>query len=198
MVPRNDKPITVTSAARVARLCEHLSAALSAAGSTADTEYPSLLEPKGFDAHVARTACSLCRGWCCRNGDDHAFLDEKTLARVRRARPDMNASAILDLYRERVPATAYSGSCIFHGRNGCSLEQTLRSEVCNSYFCGGLHSYLTGGDALTPVTVIAGEGREIRTSSMLIPAGGAGRISSPAKCVPERRRPAQGDKRGRV
>jgi hypothetical protein len=31
-------------------------------------------EPEGFAARVTRTACSLCKGWCCTNGADHAYL----------------------------------------------------------------------------------------------------------------------------
>jgi hypothetical protein len=170
MVPRNDKAIVPIAAGRITRLREHLSAVLSAAGDTASPEGPSSAAPQGFDARVAQTACSLCRGWCCRNGDDTAFLDRQTLARVRRARPGMTAGAILELYRERVPQAGYSRSCIFHGTDGCTLDRALRSDVCNSYFCGGLHSYLRSEDRRAPVVVIAGEGNAMRTSSPLIPS----------------------------
>ena len=169
IVPRNDKAIVTTSPVRVARLVEHLSAILSATKPTSETEHPNPSEPQGFAARVAGVACSLCRGWCCRNGSDDAFLDERTLARLCRARPDLTAEAIVPLYRERVPQTGHAGSCIFHGTNGCTLDRLMRSDVCNSYFCGGLHGYLATGDAGTPVVVIAGEGRTMRTSPLLIP-----------------------------
>ena len=169
MVPRNQKPIVTTPPERAARLRAHLATVLSTSGQMTNAELASPPEPENFGSRVARTACSLCRGWCCRNGDDDAFLDERTLARVRQARPELNADAILQLYDERVPAAGYSGSCIFHGKAGCTLDRTLRSDVCNSYFCGGLYSYLKSNDARTPVVVIAGEGNEMRTSPVLIP-----------------------------
>ena len=169
MVPRNQKPVVTTLPERAERLRKHLTAVLCASRSTADPESPPPLEPENFASRVARAACSLCRGWCCRNGGDHAFLDERTLARVRRARPEMNVNAILQLYGERVPAAGYSGSCVFHGKDGCTLDRTLRSDVCNSYFCGGLQGYLASGDARAPVIVIAGEGDDMRTSPVLIP-----------------------------
>jgi hypothetical protein len=169
MVPRNQKPIVTTSPERAARLRTHLATVLSTSGLMTNLAPASAPEPESFASRVARTACSLCKGWCCRNGEDDAFLDERTLARVRQAQPEMNAEAILQLYGERVPAAGYSGSCIFHGKAGCTLDRTLRSDVCNSYFCGGLFSYLKSNDAQSSVVVIAGEGNEMRTSPVLLP-----------------------------
>jgi hypothetical protein len=80
---------------------------------------------------VARAACSLCKGWCCRNGEDNAFLDETTMASVRCARSALNVRAVLRLYVERVPEVGYEDSCIFHGKQGCTLDRSLRSDVCN-------------------------------------------------------------------
>ena len=89
MVPRNDKAAVPISPERVRRLRKHLVVALRALRTMKNPEHsvsPLRPEPEGFAAHVARTACSLCKGWCCRNGEDHAFLDERTMARVRCAR----------------------------------------------------------------------------------------------------------------
>jgi hypothetical protein len=169
MVPRHEKPIVAILPERVERLREHLAGVLYASRQMADPEPPPRLEPEGFAAHVVRTACALCRGWCCRNGNDYAFLDERALARVRQARPEMSASAILQLYDKRVPAMGYADSCIFHGKGSCTLDRSLRSDVCNSYFCGGLDSYLTSEEVRTPVVVIAGDGDEMRSSPILIP-----------------------------
>jgi hypothetical protein len=169
IVPRNENAIATTLPERAERMREHLAGVLRASRPMAESERPTPLEQDGFAVRVVRTACSLCRGSCCRNGGDHGFLDERTLTRVRRARPEMTVGSILQLYRDRVPAAGYSGSCIFHGKGGCTLDRALRSDVCNSYFCGGLHGYLTSGDIRTPVIVIAGEGGEMRTSPVLIP-----------------------------
>jgi hypothetical protein len=76
---------------------------------------------------------------------------------------------VLLLYVESVPTVGYEGSCVFHGKQGCTLARSLRSDVCNSYFCAGLDAYVTGSDAVTPVVVIAGEGDKMCTSPVLMP-----------------------------
>jgi hypothetical protein len=58
---------------------------------------------------------------------------------------------------------------IFHGKQGCTLDRSLRSDVCNSYFCGGLLAYLTGDEVVIPTMVIAGAGDNMRTSPILMP-----------------------------
>jgi hypothetical protein len=173
MVPRSDRVLVQTPPERVRRLRRHLVVTLRASRKTKDTKRPELksppAEPQGFAARVAGTACGLCKGWCCKNGDDDAFLDEPTLRRVRQARPALKAHAVLRLFIDRVPPDAYQGSCIFHGKQGCTLDRSLRSDICNSYFCGGLQSYLSGGDVTTPAVVIAGEGDKMRNSPILTP-----------------------------
>ena len=77
--------------------------------------------------------------------------------------------AVLRLYVERVPEVGFEDSCIFHGKQGCTLDRSLRSDVCNSYFCSGLQGYLTGGDTVTPTMIIAGVGDQMRTSPILMP-----------------------------
>ncbi len=168
MVPRNDRMPVPTSPDRVRRLREHL-VRLSGAMKDPDTVSQVRPEPDGFAAHVARVACTLCGGWCCRNGGDDAFLDERTIARVHHESLALDMRETLLLYVERVPAVGNEGSCIFHGKQGCTLDRSMRSDVCNSYFCGGLQSYLAGGEAPAPTVVIAGEGNKMRTSPVLMP-----------------------------
>jgi hypothetical protein len=128
-------------------------------------------QPTGFAARVASTACSLCKGWCCRNGGDDAYLDDQTMARVRRGRSDLDAAALIRLYAERVPEVAYEGSCIFHGNKGCTLDRDLRADICNRYFCGGLTAFFKDKLQDWPRVVLAGEGEELRSSSVLAPVG---------------------------
>ena len=172
IVPRNDKAAMPISSERVGRLRKHLVVALRALQMMRNppcSAPPLRPEPEGFAARVAHTACSLCKGWCCRNGKDHAFLDEETMARVGRARLALDVRAVLRLYVERVPEVGYEDSCIFHGKKGCTLDRSLRSDVCNSYFCEGLQVYMTGGDTVTPTMIIAGVGNKMRTSPVLMP-----------------------------
>ena len=172
IIPRNDKAVVPISPERVRRLRNHLLLTLRALRTMKGPEHsvsPLRPEPEGFAGHVARTACSLCKGWCCRNGEDHAFLDEGTIARVRCASLALDVRSTLRLYVERVPEVGYRNSCIFHGKQGCTLDRSLRSDVCNSYFCGGLLAYLTGDEVVIPTMVIAGAGDNMRTSPILMP-----------------------------
>jgi hypothetical protein len=168
MVPRSGKALVPISPGRVRRLRDHLSRVLVTMRE-GETVSPPRSGPAGFAARVAQAACTLCRGWCCRNGEDDAFLDDRTLARVRHADPALDAHGAILLYVERVPELGYEGSCIFHGKHGCTLDRALRSDVCNAYFCGGLHGYLKGGDLESPAMIIAGEGADMRTSPVLLP-----------------------------
>jgi hypothetical protein len=90
------------------------------------------------------------------------------MAQVRVAKPGMTERDLLRLYLGLVPAVAYRGSCIFHGKRGCTLDRSLRADVCNSYFCGGLGAYMKTRAAV-PTRIIAGEGDEMRTSPVLVP-----------------------------
>jgi hypothetical protein len=98
MVPRNDKAAVPISVERVRRLRKHLVVTLCSLRTTKNPEHsvsPLRPEPEGFAARVARTACSLCKGSCCKNGEDTAFLDEEaTMARVRCARSALGVRAV--------------------------------------------------------------------------------------------------------
>ena len=104
IVPRNGKPLVAVSAGRVQRLREHLIGILQDLRKASHLErFASPLRPAAGRASaalvVAVRPASLCEGWCCRNGDDDAFLDDRTLARVRLARPDATENApLLRLY----------------------------------------------------------------------------------------------------
>jgi hypothetical protein len=172
MVPRNNKDLVPVSLARMRRLREHLIKELADLRKAKHLESfaaPTRPEPTGFAVRVAQTACSLCKGFCCRNGADDAFIDDRTLARVRLANADMTERALLKLYLDRVPSASYRDSCIFHGSRGCALDRSMRADVCNSYFCGGLSAYMKSRDPAAPTVVIAGEGDKMRTSPILMP-----------------------------
>ena len=171
IVPRIERALVPTSPERIQRLRKHLLEALRALRTMrkpgGGTTPPA--EPTGFVARVARTACTLCEGWCCKGGGEHAYLDERTLARLCATTPGLSARSILRLYLRRVPENGHAGSCIFHGQQGCTLEPSQRSDVCNDYFCGGLGTFVTRGDTTTPVRVFAGEGARLRVSPVLKP-----------------------------
>jgi hypothetical protein len=121
-------------------------------------EKPPPAEPTGFIARVLQTGCALCRGHCCKGGGTHAYIDDRTMTRVRRDNPEADAWAILRLYTASVPRFAHAGSCIFHGEAGCSLPRALRAELCNSYYCDGLQRFLEAENPARPVRITASRG----------------------------------------
>jgi hypothetical protein len=169
LVPRNDKALVTTPPERARRLREHLLGLWHAMRERGTAPSPLRTEPEGFAARVTQTACALCGGWCCRNGSNDAFLDEGTLARVAGERPHLDTEAVLKLYTEKVPEVGFERSCIFHGKQGCTLDRALRSDVCNAYFCGGLLAYTQRAGEATATVIIAGEADKTRTSPVLLP-----------------------------
>ena len=172
IVPRNEKALIPVSPQRIQKLREHLVSILQDLRRARHLERfatPPRPEPEGFPAIVARSACALCKGWCCRNGDDDAFLDDRTIARVRLTKPDATESTLLRLYLGRVPDAAYRDSCIFHGKQGCTLDRSMRADVCNVYYCGGLSAFMKSKEEFGPTIVLAGEGEKLRVSPVLTP-----------------------------
>ena len=124
-------------------------------------------EPDGFTATVLRAGCTQCRGFCCQHGGEHAYVDERTLARVRRDLPELDARGIIRLYADSVPELGYKDSCVFHGRTGCTLARSLRAELCNSYYCTGLLDFLNKKPPPRAVVVVAARNGQGQKSEIL-------------------------------
>jgi hypothetical protein len=165
LVPRHEKPIVATLPERAKRLREHLAGVLWTPRPTAGPERHPRLKPESFAAQWSAQPARSARAGEAGTVPIVRFSGER-LARMRQARPEMNASAIRRLCDKRVLAVGYAGSCIFHGKSGCTLDRPRRSDVCNSNICGGLHSYLASREARTLMVVIAGDG--MRSSPVLI------------------------------
>jgi hypothetical protein len=172
MVPLNTRALVPRDPERVRRLRKHLVQSLRAMRTMkrpVESASPLRPEPDGFIGKVARAACTLCRGWCCKGGGEHGYLDERVMARVRQAQPELDARGVIRLYVERVPAVSYAGSCVFHGETGCTLDRTLRSDVCNSYFCTGLGNVVKAAEAPARAFIIATQDGETRMSPVIAP-----------------------------
>jgi hypothetical protein len=172
-VPLSDRPLAPVTRARIRNLRMHLVESLRAMRVMKHPERnvsPVRAEPDGVAGLVARTACGLCRGACCKGGGEHAYLDERTMARVRQVRPELEAGAIIGLYVSCVPRVAYRDSCLFHGAEGCTLDRALRSDICNNYFCSALGRFVTDPDAPAGVVVIARAEGKMRRSQKLAAA----------------------------
>jgi hypothetical protein len=112
-------------------------------------------EPVDFTAAVLGAGCATCQGHCCKGGGDHAYIDERTMARARRDNPELAARAIIGLYLARLAPRSYKGSCLFHGADGCTLGRPLRAELCNVYYCNGLQDFLKLPEVPERVQIIA-------------------------------------------
>lgn len=172
MVPLNRRALVPLDPERMRRLRKHLVQSLRSMRlmkRPVESASPLRPEPDGFLGTVARAACELCKGWCCKGGGEHGYLDERVMARVRQARPELDARAVIRLYTQRVPASGYAGSCIFHAASGCTLDRSLRSDVCNSYFCTGLGNLVKTGQAPTGAIIVATHDGETHMSPVITP-----------------------------
>jgi hypothetical protein len=157
-VPLLDDPLEPPPAVRVRTLKRHLVQSLR---NLRVARRPDRLlqrttpEPVGFTATVLRAGCATCRGHCCKGGGDHAYIDERTMARVRRDNPELNARAIIGLFLARLAPLAYRASCLFHGAEGCTLGRALRAELCNAYYCNGLQEFSRRAEVPERVQIVA-------------------------------------------
>jgi hypothetical protein len=121
--------------------------------------------PTGFTATVLAAGCATCRGHCCKGGGEHAYIDERTMARVRRDNPEHDASGIIRLYLARLAPVSYRDSCLFHGPDGCTLDGKLRAELCNAFYCNGLRDFMNRAPTPDRVQIVAARnGRERRSA----------------------------------
>jgi hypothetical protein len=140
--------------------------------------------PRSSADLLTRGACTACQGHCCRLGEDHAFLRPATLRRFHQAHPEMTAAQVVDAYIARVPAESVVGSCVFQGREGCTLPRSMRSDVCNRYLCEDLeraHKSAADAPALavcfdgaTPVRTVLIEAGRVRPIDESPPKAGPG------------------------
>ena len=124
-------------------------------------------EPAGFSAKVLQTGCAMCQGHCCKGGGDHAYIDERTMARVRRDNPELDARAIIGLFLARLAPRSYRGSCLFHAADGCTLGRALRAELCNAYYCNGLQDFLRLPEIPNRVQIVAARHGMARRSPVI-------------------------------
>src|SRR5882672_8119506 len=111
-LPGFDAPLVPVAAGRREALAAHVkipARAARKAGPAPPAEVPEVA-----------TACTLCRGFCCRTGGNEAYLNPKTLARVWSERAHLAADELVAAYVDAVPDLAFEGSCIFHAEHGCN------------------------------------------------------------------------------
>lgn len=102
--------------------------------------------PEAATPHRAEgQLCGWCGGRCCRFGGEHdAYLKPAHLRRWQHEHPGSTLADAASAYAERLPRQHVEGSCLYHGERGCTLDRTMRSDVCNRFACDGLRDLQVG------------------------------------------------------
>lgn len=141
-LPANERTVVPLSEERRAAFAVHLSAALDRALDDPDRPVPVAPDSPPAQEAMIRAACTACRGSCCTYGGDRAYLYPDHFRRLLQEAPGKTREEILSEYRSRLPDRVYFDSCVYHTEAGCALPRELRSNVCNTFLCGGLSEML--------------------------------------------------------
>ncbi|MCG6942501.1 MAG: hypothetical protein LJE69_14780 [Thiohalocapsa sp.] len=119
-------------------------------------------------------ACAVCRGHCCAQGGEHAFLRPEVVRAYLSRHPALRPREVLAAYLDRLPWVSYQDACVFHTRHGCNLPRGMRSRTCNDYRCGGLMDLARRqqADATMQVFAVAVDGETpVRAALIRRPTG---------------------------
>jgi hypothetical protein len=165
LVPNCAAVITELPEERRKRFASHLDSALDAAALLIEQSSSAC---SAITEHEHRTAghtssvplpvingCSTCRGYCCKNGKEHAFLDAGFLAWQLLSDPTATTQSLRNSYMRQLPEHSVDGSCVFHSATGCVLRRTERSNLCNQFHCFELQDALDQDPSNPPSTWIA-------------------------------------------
>lgn len=84
---------------------------------------------------VLSAACATCRGSCCSVGANHAFIDVDTMQSYIEQHPEDSLEQIIDAYMAPIAAETMSIGCIYQVEQACTLPRSMRSALCNGYYC---------------------------------------------------------------
>lgn len=129
-VPMNDIRLVPSSSDRTKKLRRHLVTLLFASQATpggprARANAPGTPALSAHKANVATAACSLCNGFCCKNGREEAFLNVATVVRVRHANPELSGEELMQLYFQQVPGQAHEDFSHLPWRSGLLVGQVV-------------------------------------------------------------------------
>lgn len=79
--------------------------------------------------------CGECKGRCCLNGSDKAYLDTETIKRYMIQNPSLSPEQVLQNYEATMTEKTHLMSCINHTETGCNLPRNMRSDMCNNFYC---------------------------------------------------------------
>ena len=152
----NDEHVALT-AERVEKYAAHLKCIINEA-----CEYVSATEvahDEHHDAYVRRQKleqklerhpqlsvisdklCAMCKGGCCACGKEHAYHSVFSMRRYMDENPQQSAGEIIECFLSAIATHVIADSCINHTVNGCALPRSMRSDICNAYYCDSLKKY---------------------------------------------------------
>lgn len=100
-------------------------------------------------ANRLSSACTMCRGQCCFTGlASKAFLEAESLRAPLFEHPDMSVQDIANFYLDFLPAEHVAESCLYHSVKGCALPRWARADLCGSYLCETVQSFLESSEDL--------------------------------------------------
>ena len=139
VVPANTSPIKSLEPNRIELFKQHFKTLFLNQSNNADYPYSNVQyqykDQQDNDMWLG-LACSTCKGYCCRLGDNHAFLDWQSVCDIRsQLDKEYTDAQLLDYYLSFIPKTSYEKGCLFQGDTGCALPCELRSHTCNRYLC---------------------------------------------------------------
>lgn len=144
LLPSNNLPLVRLPEERRQKLLEHLRQLVACAGELAEERGDSDI---GRNESISSTpapdelrksailagACATCRGRCCGDGGEQAYLKATKIGRfIKNPQRD---DEVPDAYMSYLPETSFEGSCVFHGETGCGLPRRIRSDTCCSFNC---------------------------------------------------------------
>ena len=147
ILPSNDRRVANLPEKRVRGFRDRLMRVISeAVVSDREDNSSDSIEKEEADAsqvNILSQACATCRGHCCSQGADHAFINVETIHRYQRMHPRQRPRDILQVYLSCLGKKTYRDSCVYHTAEGCGLPRHMRSQLCNDFFCRGLNQLVS-------------------------------------------------------
>ncbi len=149
LLPRNDDRVSrlprTRRAAHEAHLRESLadarrSLAASRRPPVAPTavSMPATTPERQAEAELLLAGCAACRGRCCRQGGDHAFISEVEMLALLQRLPGADDDTIIAHYLQHLGTHTMTHGCVYQGALGCTLSADLRADICHRFLCTGL------------------------------------------------------------
>jgi hypothetical protein len=170
-IPSGPSELTLLNTDRIAKYKEHLKHVIAdaalhnqASDVVQDQHYNAYEKAIDVELRLSSNAklrslsdrlCTLCKGGCCTDGADHSFIRTITIRRYMDLNPTLSQSAIYARYTAHLNEKTIEGSCINHAEKGCTLPRSLRSDLCNGFYCDSLNTYQKQCSTSGVVSVLA-------------------------------------------